>query len=192
MSHSSDFLTFTLPPSPHSSLPSTTSALPPDFSLLLTDTLDAPATFLIVQLVARALRPAQPEPGRRAEKRRRVVVVGVREREDHWAGTLKKHVRPCFHYAPERCVIAAKRAGVSQPCSPRSSLSRSRASNSRPSRPQDASPSSTPLPQAPPCPTSSPRCELLSRPRRPSPARDLLKHRSETDRQTRSSQARSS
>ncbi|TNY19421.1 hypothetical protein DMC30DRAFT_400429 [Rhodotorula diobovata] len=91
MSHSSDFLTFTLPPSPHSSLPSTTSALPPDFSLLLTDTLDAPATFLIVQLVARALRPAQPEPGRRAEKRRRVVVVGVREREDHWAGTLKKH-----------------------------------------------------------------------------------------------------
>ncbi|GAA5848250.1 hypothetical protein JCM9279_000990 [Rhodotorula babjevae] len=96
MSHTSDFLTFTLPASPSSasSLPSTSTALPPDFSLLLTDTLDAPATFLLVQLVARALRPAVPEPERaraRAEGPRRVVLVGVREREQYWGATLRKH-----------------------------------------------------------------------------------------------------
>ncbi|BGP40874.1 hypothetical protein JCM10449v2_004839 [Rhodotorula kratochvilovae] len=92
MSRQSDFLTFTYPPSSSSSsLPSTTSSLPPAFSLLLTDTLDAPATFLLVQLVARALRPPLAEAGRRAEKRRRVVLVGVREREEYWAGVLKKN-----------------------------------------------------------------------------------------------------
>ncbi|GAA6057562.1 hypothetical protein JCM3770_000259 [Rhodotorula araucariae] len=92
MSRQSDFLTFTYPPSSSSSsLPSTTSALPPAFSLLLTDTLDAPATFLLVQLVARALRPLQAGPGRRIEPRRRVLVVGVRERDEYWAGVLKKN-----------------------------------------------------------------------------------------------------
>ncbi|GAA5890552.1 hypothetical protein JCM8208_004912 [Rhodotorula glutinis] len=95
MSHTSDFLTFTLPASPlsPSSLPSTSTALPPDLSLLLTDTLDAPATFLLVQLVARALRPAVPGPGRkraRGEGPRRVMLVGVREREEYWAATLRK------------------------------------------------------------------------------------------------------
>ncbi|GAA5924257.1 hypothetical protein JCM3775_005638 [Rhodotorula graminis] len=96
MSYTSDFLTFTLPASPtsSSSLPSTSTALPPDLSLLLTDTLDAPATFLLVQLVVRALRPAVPEPARaraRAAGPRRVVLVGVREREEYWGATLRKH-----------------------------------------------------------------------------------------------------
>ena len=103
MSHTSDFLTFALPASPSSSssLPSTSTSLPPDLSLLLTETLDAPATFLLVQLVARALRPAQPELGRgtaRREGPRRVVLVGVREREQYWGATLRKHVRRLSQY----------------------------------------------------------------------------------------------
>ncbi|GAA5917422.1 hypothetical protein JCM5296_003807 [Sporobolomyces johnsonii] len=79
MSRSTDLLTFTTPTG-------RTTALPPSFALVVTDTLESPAAFLLAHLIARALRPP-PAEGRKA---RRVVLVGVRDREEHWASSLKK------------------------------------------------------------------------------------------------------
>ncbi|GAA6005635.1 uncharacterized protein JCM10292_006721 [Rhodotorula paludigena] len=93
MSSRPDFLSFThtstSSPSPSSSQP--TSSLPAAVALLITDTLDAPASFVLVQLVAHALRPAAaPGGGSGAAGKRRVVVLGVRERDEYWTAVLKK------------------------------------------------------------------------------------------------------
>ncbi|BGP32869.1 hypothetical protein JCM10296v2_004654 [Rhodotorula toruloides] len=68
------------------------SSLPPDFSLLVTDTLDSPAQFFLLQLISNALRPSGAGRGRLQEldERTRVVVLGVKEREEYWASLLKK------------------------------------------------------------------------------------------------------
>ena len=74
-----DFLTFTSPSGIR------TASLPADFCVLLTDTLESPATFLLTHFVGRALR----EP-------RKVVFVGVAQLFDHYATILKKNVRRAF------------------------------------------------------------------------------------------------
>ncbi|GJN91218.1 hypothetical protein Rhopal_004236-T1 [Rhodotorula paludigena] len=89
-----DFLSFTHTSTSSSSQP--TSSLPAALSLLVTDTLDAPASFVLVQLVAHALRPAAsaaaaPGGGSGAAGKRRVVVLGVRERDEYWTAVLKKN-----------------------------------------------------------------------------------------------------
>ncbi|BGP25382.1 UPF0405 domain protein [Rhodotorula toruloides] len=67
-------------------------SLPSDFSLLITDTLDSPAQFFLLQLLSNGLRP--PGAGRSAarelDERRKVVVLGVKEREEYWASLLKR------------------------------------------------------------------------------------------------------
>lgn len=96
-----------------------TTVLPPGASILVTDSLAVSAQPWLVHFVARALRPpaeSQPHhrPQRRpssgssrggqvgtggvkasatAQKKRRVIVLGVREREEWWTGVLKKSVR---------------------------------------------------------------------------------------------------
>lgn len=70
-----DFLTFTTPTGLR------TSSLPIDFTVLLTDTLESPATFLLTHFVARALR----EP-------RKVLFVGLSLAFEHYATVLKKNV----------------------------------------------------------------------------------------------------
>lgn len=79
-----DFLSFATPQGIR------TSSLPADFSILISDTLEAPATFLVTHFLARALR----EP-------RKAVLVGLSQTFDHYASILKKTVRsppsePCF------------------------------------------------------------------------------------------------
>lgn len=96
-----DFLSFThTSTSSPSSSSQPTSSLPANASLLVTDTLDAPASFVLVQLVAHALRPAAaaaaPGGGSGAAGKRRVVVLGVRERDEYWTAVLKKNVRGPF------------------------------------------------------------------------------------------------
>lgn len=89
-----EFLTFTTPtPSPPSpSVPSShhlprapavvrTSALPRDFGVLVTDTLESPATFLLTYFIGRAVRDG-----------RRTVVVGVAQGLEHYTGILRKNV----------------------------------------------------------------------------------------------------
>ncbi|GAA5836628.1 hypothetical protein JCM11251_002682 [Rhodosporidiobolus azoricus] len=105
MSRPSDFLTFTSRDS--ASTPSLTpsssshrSALPPPrTSLLLTDTLASPAQFAIAHYLQRLLRPlhgvvsnsAAGMKGKGKEGGRRVVLVGVGEKEEYWAALLRKH-----------------------------------------------------------------------------------------------------
>lgn len=96
-----------------------TTVLPPGASILVTDSLAVSAQPWLVHFVARALRPpAESQPHHRlqrrpssgssrggqvgtggvkasatAQKKRRVIVLGVREREEWWTGVLKKSVR---------------------------------------------------------------------------------------------------
>lgn len=72
-----DFLTFVAP-----GTSARTTALPNDFCMLITDTLESPATFLLTLLISRALR--QP---------RNVVFVGLSDTFDHYAAICKKSVR---------------------------------------------------------------------------------------------------
>ncbi|BGO92191.1 hypothetical protein NBRC10512_000922 [Rhodotorula toruloides] len=94
MNRIADPLSFTYAPTSASSPNSfiSSSSLPPDSSLLVTDTLDSPAHFLLLQLVSNALRPSGAGRGalRELDERRRVVILGVKEREEYWASLLKK------------------------------------------------------------------------------------------------------
>ncbi|GAA5854145.1 hypothetical protein JCM8547_008243 [Rhodosporidiobolus lusitaniae] len=101
MSRPSDFLTFSSLPSssspPSRAPPSSSSTLtrsplpPPRSALLLTDTLDAPAQFALVQFIQRALRPAATGGGVGGKgEQRKVVVVGAGEREEFWARVVRK------------------------------------------------------------------------------------------------------
>ncbi|GAA5891742.1 hypothetical protein JCM6882_006191 [Rhodosporidiobolus microsporus] len=112
MSRPTDFLTFTSYPSPHSSSSSASASSssssrsplpPPRTSLLLTDTLAAPGAFAVAHFLQRALRPAAISgaagggagagkgKGKAREGRRRVVLVGVAEREEYWAALMRKN-----------------------------------------------------------------------------------------------------
>ena len=95
----------------------TTTQLPPGASILLTDSLAVPAQPWLVHFVSRALRPppsqqhlgsgslnhvrqhaARDAKGesmmmRGGQGKRKVIVLGVREREEWWTGVLKKSVR---------------------------------------------------------------------------------------------------
>ncbi|GAA5966484.1 hypothetical protein JCM8115_002689 [Rhodotorula mucilaginosa] len=94
-------------------IPTTTTQLPPGASILLTDSLAVSAQPWLVHFVSRALRPPPPslhqqqqQPGGPARVtrpqaardagaggsggKRKVIVLGVREREEWWTGVLKK------------------------------------------------------------------------------------------------------
>lgn len=70
-----DFLTFALGQGVR------TAALPADFSLLITDTLESPGTFLLTHFISRALR--QP---------RKTLLVGFSHTFEHYSAILKKSV----------------------------------------------------------------------------------------------------
>ncbi|BGP16902.1 hypothetical protein JCM10213_007346 [Rhodosporidiobolus nylandii] len=93
MSRPTDFLSFTTA-APLSASASRSPLPPPRTAVLLTDTLEAPAQFALLQLIQRALRPQAHggAGGMGASKAggRRVVLVGVREREEYWAALLRK------------------------------------------------------------------------------------------------------
>lgn len=57
-------------------------ALPRDFALLISDALDAPATFLIVQHLAIALKAKRP-----------CVLVGLTQSLDYYTALLRKQVQ---------------------------------------------------------------------------------------------------
>ncbi|GAA6002903.1 hypothetical protein JCM10207_001889 [Rhodosporidiobolus poonsookiae] len=96
MSRPTDLLTFSLV-SPASPSPSSSRSPlpPPGTSLVLTDTLASPAQFALAHYIQRALRPALGAPSGhgkgKAREARRMVLVGVREREEFWAAVLKKN-----------------------------------------------------------------------------------------------------
>ncbi|GAA5977918.1 hypothetical protein JCM11641_004330 [Rhodosporidiobolus odoratus] len=97
MSRPTDFVTFSRPAS--SAGGATRSPLPPPrTAVLLTDTLEAPAQFALLQFVHRALRPQSQNgmaggyTGRTAgQGRRKVVIIGVKEKEEYWAALLRKN-----------------------------------------------------------------------------------------------------
>ena len=70
-----DFLTFRAPPRP---------TLPNDFTLLLTDTLESPSTFLLTYFIARELRSEF--------EKRRVVLIGLGEGVEGYTSLLRKNV----------------------------------------------------------------------------------------------------
>lgn len=73
-----------------------TTALPTDFCILLTDTLESPATFLLTHFVGRALRDG-----------RKTVLVGLSRGMEHYATILRKSVST-HHFFPflVRCLVA--------------------------------------------------------------------------------------
>ncbi|GAA6032562.1 hypothetical protein JCM8097_004817 [Rhodosporidiobolus ruineniae] len=105
MSRPTDLLSFTHQAAASSSFASastTRSPLPPPpTSVVLTDTLSAPGTFALAQLIQRALKTpsavvagkGKAREGGESEgemRRANVVVVGVSEREEFWGALLKK------------------------------------------------------------------------------------------------------
>lgn len=107
MSRPTEFLTFSTRFSPSSSSSSRSPLPPPRTSLLLTDTLEAPAQFALSHYVQRALRPSHGcgtagggggGGGGAKEGGRKVVLVGVSEREEYWSGLMRKNVSsvPCL------------------------------------------------------------------------------------------------
>lgn len=149
MNRIADPLSFTYAPTSASSPNSfiSSSSLPPDSSLLVTDTLDSPAHFLLLQLVSNALRPSGAGRGalRELDERRRVVILGVKEREEYWASLLKKSVSTKDH---AQCPVE----GRETPCFAADPLRAScRAFSLRQNGPKAPSSSSTvPLRQKPP------------------------------------------
>ena len=60
-------------------------ALPSELALLISDTLDSPATFLVVQHIAIALKA-----------KRRCILVGLAQSLDYYTAVLRKQVIPVF------------------------------------------------------------------------------------------------
>jgi len=87
MSLNTDWLTFLTPSGARS------SALPADLCALIVDTVQAPATFLLTNLLAKALRQS---PARQS------TLVGLAHTLDHYDAILKKNVR--LRACPRRSV----------------------------------------------------------------------------------------
>ncbi|GAA6010346.1 hypothetical protein JCM11491_006278 [Sporobolomyces phaffii] len=68
------------------------SRLPPNSSILITDSVQSPAVFLLTLLIARALRKQTPPPGGdiKGKGKAKVVLVGVSEVESEYTNILKK------------------------------------------------------------------------------------------------------
>lgn len=93
-----EFLTFPLPASRATPLQSRTSALPPSFALLITDTLESPGLFLLCHFITKALRKeisaaAAVTMREDVKGKGRVVMVGVSKEEGFYDKILKKSVR---------------------------------------------------------------------------------------------------
>ena len=80
MSLGTDWLSFLTPSGTR------TTALPADLCALILDTVQAPATFLLTNFLARALRQS---PARHS------TLVGLAHTLDHYEAILKKNVCPC-------------------------------------------------------------------------------------------------